>query len=113
MRAALPAWVLARVIVLGTWLLAVRLWPEPDVAGPLSDIKSLQVWDVVLYRILGESGYGAHGPMESRFFPLLPAAVGVGDFFGLPGLAMDHRCVLDRRTRVRGDSAPTDVHRNR
>jgi len=83
-RAALPAWVLARVIVLGTWLLAVRLWPEPDVAGPLSDIKSLQVWDVVWYRILGEVGYVAYGPMESRFFPLLPAVVGVGDFFGLP-----------------------------
>jgi hypothetical protein len=44
----------------------------------------LQVWDVVWYRILGESGYGAYGPAESRFFPLLPMAVGVGHFFGVP-----------------------------
>jgi hypothetical protein len=83
-RAALPAWILARLIVLATLLAAVLWWDGPLVAGPLSDVKTLQVWDVVWYRILGEAGYGAYGPAESRFFPLLPMAVGVGDFLGLP-----------------------------
>src|SRR5262245_22328515 len=56
-RAALPAWILARVIVLATWLMAVLPWDAPQAAGgPLSDLKNLQVWDVVWYRILGEDG---------------------------------------------------------
>jgi hypothetical protein len=81
-RAALPAWVLARLIVVATVLLALS--HGSATAGPLSDIRHLQVWDVAWYRNLGVDGYGAYGPMESRFFPLLPLAVGVGHFFGLP-----------------------------
>jgi hypothetical protein len=85
-RAALPAWILARVIVLATLAAAVVWWDGPLVAGPLSDVKTLQVWDVVWYRILGEEGYGPYAAAESRFFPLLPGVVGIGTAFGLPAV---------------------------
>ncbi len=83
-RVALPAWVLARVIVLGAVFLVLYQSHGTATAGPLSDVRHLQVWDVAWYRNLGENGYGAYGPMESRFFPLLPLAIGVGHTFGLP-----------------------------
>lgn len=83
-RAALPAWLLARAIVLGGLWYAAATHDGPLVAGPDSDVRALVVWDVVWYRRLGEEGYLAYGPLESRFFPLLPASVGVGQFLRLP-----------------------------
>lgn len=83
-RAALPAWLVARVIVLGSLWYALATHDGPLVAGPDSDVRTLVVWDVVWYRRLGEDGYLPYGPLESRFFPLLPASVGVGQFLRLP-----------------------------
>jgi hypothetical protein len=83
-RVALPAWILARVLVLGTLALVLYQSHGTPVAGPLSDVRHLKVWDVAWYGNLGVNGYGSYGPMESRFFPLLPLAVGVGHTFGLP-----------------------------
>lgn len=68
--AALPAWILARVLVLATFALAGR--------------SSTLVWDAAWYHNLGVHSYGPYGAEGSRFFPLLPALVGVGAQLGLP-----------------------------
>jgi hypothetical protein len=68
--AALPAWVVARVIVVATFL--------------LSGGGSVLVWDAAWYHNLGVDGYGPYGANGSRFFPLLPAIIGGGSWLGLP-----------------------------
>jgi hypothetical protein len=81
-RAALPAWLIARAAVLATIPLA--LWAHgPDMlAEPWRGARTLQVWDAILYRALAEHGYRSYG--ESRFFPLLPMLVRAGHLVGLP-----------------------------
>jgi hypothetical protein len=83
-RAALPAWLVGRALVAATIPLA--LWAHgPDMLGePWRGARTLQVWDVVLYRNLAENGYLSYGPAESRFFPLLPMLVRAGHLIGLP-----------------------------
>jgi hypothetical protein len=83
-RAALPAWLVSRAVVLATIPLA--LWAHgPDMlAEPWSGARTLQVWDVILYRNLAEKGYLSYGPAETRFFPLLPMLVRAGHLLGLP-----------------------------
>jgi hypothetical protein len=71
--AALPAWVVARVIVVATLALAGN--------------GSVLVWDAAWYHNLGVHGYDPYGAHGSRFFPLLPAVVGVGSWLGLPAAA--------------------------
>jgi hypothetical protein len=72
--AALPAWLLARALVLAAWA----------VANARGGAASLHVWDADWYYKLGVDGYGPYGAEGSRFFPLLPGIVGVGDGLGLP-----------------------------
>jgi hypothetical protein len=81
-RSALPAWLVARAVVLATIPLA--LWAHgPDMlAEPWRGARTLQVWDVILYQSLAEHGYRSYG--ESRFFPLLPMLVRGGHLLGLP-----------------------------
>ena len=72
--AALPAWLLARAIVLAIFAIA------SDREG--SDV--LLVWDAAWYHNLGVYGYLDYGAQASRFFPLLPLVVGAGHLVGLP-----------------------------
>ncbi len=72
--AALPAWLLARAIVVAIFAIA------SDRHG--SDV--LLVWDAAWYHNLGVHGYLDYGPQASRFFPLLPLVVGAGHLVGLP-----------------------------
>jgi hypothetical protein len=83
-RAALPAWLLARAIVLACAWLAVWNRHGAPSEGPWTNAGTLDVWDAVWYRQLAEHGYLAYGPLEVRFFPLLPAAAGAGHTFGIP-----------------------------
>jgi hypothetical protein len=68
--AALPAWVVARLIVLSTFALSRK--------------SSSLVWDAAWYHNLGVDGYAPFGADGSRFFPLLPAVIHVGSWLGLP-----------------------------
>lgn len=70
---ALPAWVVSRVIVVVTFVLA-----SPG---------TILVWDAAWYHNLGVFGYEQYGAVGSRFFPLLPAIVGAGSAIGLPAPA--------------------------
>ncbi len=87
-RAALPAWLLARGIMLAAVGEALRERRGMAVYGPWAGADRLEVWDVVLYQNLAEHGYLAYGPFETRFFPLLPALTGAGHALGLPTLPL-------------------------
>ncbi|HWG99062.1 MAG TPA: hypothetical protein VNV66_06995 [Pilimelia sp.] len=75
-RAALPAWLLARVLVFGA--LAVVVWLHEGLprTGAVPGAHGLQVWDAAWYRVIAEDGYAPHGAAAVRFFPLLPLAGG-------------------------------------
>jgi len=88
-RAALPAWLVARAIVLACAGIAVWNRHGATIDAPWAGAGTLDVWDAVWYRQLAEHGYLAYGPLEARFFPLLPAATGALHTFGIPaGLAI-------------------------
>ncbi len=85
--AALPAWVLARVIVAITWLLARAIegrrsnppeWMTRHVA------QGILGWDAERYVQIAASGYEALPEKELRFFPLVPLLTRAADPF-LPG----------------------------
>lgn len=81
--AALPAWLVARVLVLGTLgvahLLARRLKPLPVFSLRHLE-EGLMGWDAVRYEQIARFGYEALPEKELRFFPLLPM---LGRGFGL------------------------------
>lgn len=81
--AALPGWVVARVLVLGTLgmahLLARRLRPLPTFSVRHLE-EALMGWDAVRYEQIARFGYEALPEKELRFFPLLPM---LGRGFGL------------------------------
>jgi hypothetical protein len=87
LRAALPGWVLARVLVAITLLTArqltgyLRPLPEPVERHVR---EGLLGWDAQRYVQLAEQGYAALPRVELRFFPLLPLAVRALDTV-LPG----------------------------
>jgi hypothetical protein len=70
-RAALPAWLLARAIVLG--FAGYAVWQRHGVPaiGPWQEAGRLEVWDAGVYRLLAEHGYQMYSLV--RFFPLLPS----------------------------------------
>lgn len=75
LRAALPAWLAARAVVLGslalTHLLARRLGTLPTFAERHLH-EGILGWDAVRYRQIAEFGYEALPEIELRFFPLVP-----------------------------------------
>lgn len=81
---ALPAWLLARVLLavaLGVvaWLHGGRL-PEGGAARPAT---GLLVWDSGWYHAITQQGYAALGRQSLRFFPLTPlAGRSVGELVG-------------------------------
>lgn len=96
MRAALPGWLVAHVVVLlalgAAWWYRDGL--ETSLASP--EAHGLFVWDSAWYRDIAEHGYG-HLPAEAvRFFPLLPmASATVAGLTGAPvGAALIAVCWL-------------------
>jgi hypothetical protein len=84
-RAALPAWLTARGVVLAA--LAAAAWAHDGLpqTGTVAGATGLQVWDTAWYRLLADEGYHAQGPDAVRFFPLLPLATrAVAAVLGLP-----------------------------
>ena len=74
-RAVLPAWIAARVLVVLGWVGAVG-WTAIMRHGTESIAmhQGLYAWDGSFYRGIAEHGY-AHEPVEAlRFFPLFPLA---------------------------------------
>ncbi len=72
-RAALPAWLAARILVVVAWF-ASRWWMDHrrhGVRSPAS-LDGLFGWDGVFYRGIGEHGYRIDGIPSLRFFPLYP-----------------------------------------
>ncbi|MBW3615374.1 MAG: hypothetical protein KY439_08720 [Actinobacteria bacterium] len=86
LRAALPAWVAARLVVAATLAGATSMtlripMPEP-VRRHVS--QGLLGWDAERYVQIAERGYAALPRVELRFFPVLPLAVRLFDGL-LPG----------------------------
>jgi hypothetical protein len=120
LRAALPGWIVARVIVFSSLgfahLLERRLKPLP-IASVRHIQEGILGWDAVRYEQIARFGYEALPEKELRFFPLLPVlARGLGTVlggrYGLALLliasasalvfgALLHRIVLDEK----GDAA--------
>lgn len=73
LRAALPGWVLGRVLTGIGWLLAVLI-----VRARSSGVWTVQMhqglfaWDAAFYRDIARLGYAGVGPASTRFHPLLP-----------------------------------------
>jgi hypothetical protein len=91
LRAALPAWLLARVIVAAGFVVALvaadHLRPGDR---PLQLDQGLFAWDGAFYRDIADHGYDGVAQEGLRFFPLLPLlarTLGVVAF-GHPGLAL-------------------------
>lgn len=70
--AALPGWLLARVIVLLALVAAIWYRHGLPQTGNAPDAHGLFVWDSAWYRAIAEHGYGAFPRDAVRFFPLLP-----------------------------------------
>ncbi len=121
LRAALPAWIVARVLVAIAYGIA-RLWRAHSHPGELTIQlhQGLFAWDGAFYRDIATKGYGALPEAALRFFPLYPlSGRGLGWVLGgneglalllvanvgaLVAAALLHRLVIldlaDRRTAV-------------
>ena len=121
LRAALPAWIVARVLVAIAYGIA-RLWRAHSHPGELTIQlhQGLFAWDGAFYRDIATKGYGAMPEAALRFFPLYPiSGRGLGWVLGgneglallvianvgaLAAAALLHRLVIldlaDRRTAV-------------
>ena len=121
LRAALPAWVVARVLVAIAYGIA-RLWRAHSHPGELTIQlhQGLFAWDGAFYRDIATKGYGSLPEAALRFFPLYPlSGRGLGWVLGgneglalllvanvgaLVAAALIHRLVIldlaDRRTAV-------------
>jgi hypothetical protein len=85
MLAALPGWIVARLLVLAALLVVGRSADGLPTTGVISGARGMEVWDAAWYRALAEDGYAVHGTGAVRFFPLLPAlARGVAGGLRLP-----------------------------
>lgn len=99
LAAALPGWVVARLVVATAWLanatlVAVRL----DGVEPTATSQGLFAWDATYYADIAQFGYANIGFDAIRFHPLLPLlgfnAVGVllvANLSGLVAAALVHR----------------------
>ncbi len=74
---ALPAWILARVLVVATLALAhgIVATVRPDNPGARLHVQQgLLTWDGGWYQSIAAHGYGASGAQAVRFFPAFPMA---------------------------------------
>ena len=84
LRAALPAWIAARVLVAIGYAIA-RLWRELDDPERLTIQlhQGLFAWDGAFYREIASQGYDALPDQALRFFPLYPlSGRGLGFLLG-------------------------------
>ncbi len=72
LRAALPGWVTARLLVAVAWVTARVSVDELGTERPLQLVQGLFAWDGAFYRDLAERSYGEAPAEALRFFPLLP-----------------------------------------
>jgi len=74
-RAALPAWIVARILVAVAYGIA-RVWRSHFHHGELTIQlhQGLFAWDGAFYRDIASKGYGALPDAALRFFPLFPLA---------------------------------------
>src|SRR5436189_1843551 len=79
-RAALPGWVAARVLVLVSWV-AAHWWVDHQRGGvrPEPLAQGLFAWDGAFYRDIAAFGYRASPFEVLRFFPLYPLTARVLD----------------------------------
>ena len=70
-RAALPGWIVGRVLTLCAWL-GARWWIDHARHGvrPVANQFGLFAWDGAFYRGLAEHGYKGEATEALRFFPL-------------------------------------------
>ncbi len=83
-RAALPAWIAARVLVAIAYAIA-RLWSEIDDPERLTIQlhQGLFAWDGAFYREIASNGYDSLPDQALRFFPLYPlSGRGLGFLLG-------------------------------
>lgn len=91
----LPAWLVARVIVVGALGLArVTVGTvRPNNPGALQRVQQgLLVWDAGWYRAIASHGYAAAGMQSLRFFPLYPLVAGA--LGRVPGVGIATALVL-------------------
>ena len=121
-RVALPAWVLARVLVTVAYLTARYLERHGHLDDALAHTtvrQGLYAWDGAFYADLAQHGYTALGRSALRFFPLTPLTgraigwLGIGPRVGVVILA--NVAALAAGTMlvllVRNEELPSDVAR--
>lgn len=84
LAAALPGWIVARLLVAVGWAVAVVASEElGDGRRTLQLAQGLFAWDGAFYRDIAESGYGPLPSEALRFFPLFPLlGRGIGTLLG-------------------------------
>jgi hypothetical protein len=89
LKAALPAWVLSRLLVVGSFAFAHRIIDTIGPARPGAHAhlhRGILGWDAERYYQIAEWGYGLLPRVELRFFPLVPLLARALDVV-LPGSA--------------------------
>lgn len=89
-RAAVPAWVVARLVVAVGAVVAIAAANELAPGGrPIQLRQGLFAWDAAFYRDIAELGYDGVAREGLRFFPLVPlAARALGTVVRSDGLAL-------------------------
>lgn len=93
--AVLPAWIVARVLVAVSLILAhllVNVVRPHNPGARLRVHQGLLAWDGGWYEAIAGHGYSAAGQQSVRFFPAFPMAARV--LGGIPGIGVDTALVL-------------------
>ncbi len=93
--AVLPAWIVARVLVAFSLILAhllVNVARPHNPGARLRVHQGLLAWDGGWYEAIAGHGYSAAGQQSVRFFPAFPMAARV--LGGIPGIGVDTALVL-------------------
>jgi hypothetical protein len=72
-RAALPGWIVARLLVFGAWATTLVAVDHLEPHRTVQQQQGLFAWDGAFYRLIAEYGYRPDRRDALRFFPLYPA----------------------------------------
>jgi hypothetical protein len=88
--AALPGWIVARLLVLGAWVASVVAVDRLEPVRTIQQRQGLFAWDGSFYRAIAEHGYRTQPREALRFFPLFPLTGRVLSYplFGHTGVAL-------------------------